>query len=56
MGTRNDFEEMNLHIEEKNIQFGPLLAGKSFAFADAKDAFELLGSGKFQGKIVIKVE
>jgi D-arabinose 1-dehydrogenase-like Zn-dependent alcohol dehydrogenase len=56
MGTRNDFEEMNTFIEEKNVHFDALLVDRPFAFANAKDAYDRLESGKFHGKIIIKVE
>lgn len=55
MGTRNDFEEMNRYLEEKKVHFDSLLVDKPFAFADAKDAYSRLESGKFHGKIVIQV-
>lgn len=55
MGTRKDFEEMNAFIEEKNVRFDALLVDQPFAFERAKDAYDRLESGKFHGKIVIRV-
>lgn len=55
MGTRKDFEEMNRYLEEKKVRFDSLLVDPPFAFEDAKAAYERLESGKFHGKIVIKV-
>lgn len=46
---------MNRYLEEKKVHFNPLLASESFTFDNAKDAYDLLESGKFHGKIVIKV-
>lgn len=54
MGTRDDFEEMNLYLEEKNVHFKSLLVDEPFAFAEADKAYERLESGKFHGKIIIK--
>lgn len=56
MGSRADFEEMNSYLEEKNVHFTPILVDKPFAFADSKAAYDRLESGKFHGKIVIKIE
>ena len=56
MGTRNDFEEMNHYLEEKNVHFDNLLVEKPFAFADAKAAYDRLESGKFYGKLIIKID
>lgn len=55
MGTRHDFEEMNRYLEEKKVHFDSLLNDEPFAFANAKDAYEHLKSGKFHGKVIIKV-
>lgn len=55
MGTRDDFEEMNRYLEEKKVHFDSLLVDEPFTFANAKDAYNRLESGKFHGKIVIKV-
>jgi D-arabinose 1-dehydrogenase-like Zn-dependent alcohol dehydrogenase len=54
VGSKADFEEMNRFIEEKGTKFDIIL-DKVFKFEDAKKAFDLLESGKFSGKIVIKV-
>lgn len=56
MGSRNDFEEMNRYLEEKKVRLSPLLVDRPFAFADAKDAYDRLESGRFHGKIVVKIE
>lgn len=56
MGTRKDFEDMNRYLEKKDIHFHSLLVDQPFAFADAKAAYDRLESGKFHGKIVIKME
>ncbi|KXJ88148.1 hypothetical protein Micbo1qcDRAFT_166792 [Microdochium bolleyi] len=55
MGTMKDFEEMNRFIEDKKVRLDAAIHGTSFAFAEAKDAYALLASGNFRGKIVIKV-
>lgn len=55
MGSKADFEEMNRYIEEEKIHFDPLLFGSPYSFANAKDAYDHLESGKFHGKIIIKV-
>lgn len=55
MGSKADFEEMNRYIEEKKIHFDPLLVDRPFSFANARDAYDRLESGKFTGKIVIKI-
>jgi threonine dehydrogenase-like Zn-dependent dehydrogenase len=54
VGSKADFEEMNRFIEERGTKFGVIL-DRVFKFEDAKKAFDLLESGKFSGKIVIKV-
>ncbi|KAH6622101.1 hypothetical protein C7974DRAFT_216169 [Boeremia exigua] len=56
MGTRDDFEEMNRYLEKGNVHFDALLVDRPFAFANAKDAYDRLESGKFHGKIVISVD
>lgn len=56
MGTRKDFEDMNRYLEEKEVHLDALLVDRPFTFADAKAAYERLESGKFHGKIVIKME
>ena len=55
MGSKADFEEMNRYIEEKKISFDPIVVDRPFSFANVKDAYDRLESGKFHGKIVIKV-
>ncbi|KAH7069879.1 hypothetical protein BKA63DRAFT_90456 [Paraphoma chrysanthemicola] len=55
IGSKAQFADMNRHIEEKKVQFDTLVFDRLFAFAEAKDAYALLESGKFHGKIVIKV-
>ena len=54
VGSKADFEEMNRWLEEKNVKLGPVI-DRVYDFKDSKEAFEHLGSGKFTGKIVIKV-
>jgi threonine dehydrogenase-like Zn-dependent dehydrogenase len=54
VGSRADFAEMNQHIEEKGTKFD-IIIDQVFKFEDAKKAYDLLESGKFSGKIVIKV-
>ena len=56
MGTRKDFEDMNRYLKEKDVHLDALLVDRPFAFADAKAAYDRLESGKFHGKIVIKME
>lgn len=55
MGSKADFEAMNSFIEQKNIHFDSLLVQRPFSFANARDAYDRLESGKFHGKIVIKI-
>ena len=52
VGSRAEFQEMNKHIEEKGVKFDVIL-DKVFKFEEAKEAFDLLKSGNFSGKIVI---
>jgi len=52
VGSRTDFEEMNAFITEHRIQ--PLIDGV-FEFEEAPAAFELMESGDFMGKIVIRL-
>ncbi|KAJ8116749.1 hypothetical protein OPT61_g1883 [Boeremia exigua] len=56
MGTRKDFEDMNRFLEEKKVRFDSILVDEPFAFANAKDAFDRLESGKFHGKLIIKFD
>ncbi|KAH7074114.1 hypothetical protein FB567DRAFT_597275 [Paraphoma chrysanthemicola] len=55
IGSKAQFEDMNRYIEENKVRFDVLVNHRPFAFAEAKDAYALLESGKFHGKIVIKV-
>lgn len=55
MGSKAEFEEMNRFISERKMSFSELLVPEMFSFADAKAAYSRLESGKFTGKIVIKV-
>ncbi|KAF9695120.1 hypothetical protein EKO04_006870 [Ascochyta lentis] len=55
VGSRSEFEDMNRYLEEKKVHFSPLLVDQPFAFTDAKDAYDRLESGKFYGKIIIKM-
>jgi NADPH:quinone reductase-like Zn-dependent oxidoreductase len=52
VGSRENFEAMNVFIEQHKIQ--PII-DKVFEFKDAPQAFELMESGNFFGKIVIKM-
>jgi D-arabinose 1-dehydrogenase-like Zn-dependent alcohol dehydrogenase len=56
MGTQKDFEEMNAYLEEKQVRLDALVVDRPFSFANAKDAYDRLESGKFYGKIIIKIE
>jgi D-arabinose 1-dehydrogenase-like Zn-dependent alcohol dehydrogenase len=56
MGTRKDFEEMNAYLEEKQVRLDPLVVDQPFSFANAKDVYGRLESGRFYGKMVIKIE
>lgn len=42
-------------IVDKHVSLAPAIDERSFAFKDAKDAYDLLESNNFRGKIVIKV-
>ncbi|KAI8941901.1 hypothetical protein NX059_000015 [Plenodomus lindquistii] len=55
MGTRKQFEAMNKYIEDNKVDF-KILYDRVFKFDESKEAFETLASGKFTGKIVIKIE
>lgn len=46
---------MNRYLEEKQIHFDRLLVDEPFAFKDAEAAYDRLESGKFHGKIIIKM-
>jgi NADPH:quinone reductase-like Zn-dependent oxidoreductase len=52
VGSRENFEAMNAFIAQHKIQ--PVIE-KVFEFKDAPKAFELMESGNFFGKIVIKM-
>ena len=52
VGSRENFEAMNAFIEQHKIQ--PVI-DKVFEFKDAPAAFELMESGNFFGKIVIRM-
>lgn len=56
VGGRLDFEDMNRYLEEKKVHFSELLVDRPFAFANSQDAYDRLESGKFYGKIIIKLE
>lgn len=53
VGSRADFEAMNAFIEQHNVK--PLIA-RVFPFSDAKGAYDLMDSGDFFGKIVIRIQ
>jgi NADPH:quinone reductase-like Zn-dependent oxidoreductase len=52
VGSREDFEAMNAFISKHQIH--PLI-DRVFEFEQASDAFELMTSGNFMGKIVIRL-
>ena len=52
VGSRENFEAMNEFIAQHKIQ--PIV-DKVFEFKDAPAAFELMESGNFFGKIVIRM-
>ncbi|RAR06335.1 alcohol dehydrogenase [Stemphylium lycopersici] len=54
VGSRQDFVDMNKHIEDNKVQFDVML-DTTFSFEDAQKAFDLQLSGNFSGKLVIKV-
>jgi D-arabinose 1-dehydrogenase-like Zn-dependent alcohol dehydrogenase len=56
MGTRSDFEGMNRYLEQNKIHFDVLLKDDPFTFDKAQDAYDRLESGKFYGKVIIKIE
>ncbi|KAF2845562.1 NAD(P)-binding protein [Plenodomus tracheiphilus IPT5] len=55
MGSYRDFAEMNKYIEDHKLNFGGLI-DRTISYEKATEAFELLASGKFTGKIVIKID
>lgn len=56
MGTKKDFEDLNRFVEEKGVQLSTLVPGENvFGFGEAKAAYEKLESGRFVGKVVVKV-
>jgi NADPH:quinone reductase-like Zn-dependent oxidoreductase len=52
VGSRADFEAMNAFIEKHRVK--PVI-DRTFAFADAEAAYQLMESGRFFGKIVIRM-
>ena len=50
VGSRADFEAMNAFMEEHRIR--PLI-DRVFGFEQAQEAYDLMGTGSFMGKIVI---
>lgn len=50
VGSRADFEAMNAFMEEHEIR--PVI-DRVFAFEQAQEAYDLMGSGNFMGKIVV---
>jgi NADPH:quinone reductase-like Zn-dependent oxidoreductase len=52
VGSRKDFEDMNAFISKHQIR--PVI-GKAFEFDKAAEAFALMDSGDFMGKIVIRL-
>ncbi len=52
VGSRRTFEDLNRALAAATIV--PII-DRTFAFADARDAFEHLASGKHFGKVVVKV-
>jgi len=52
VGSREDFEAMNVFLSEHNIR--PLI-DRVFEFDQAAEAFEYMNSGSFMGKIVIRL-
>jgi D-arabinose 1-dehydrogenase-like Zn-dependent alcohol dehydrogenase len=55
VGSRSEFEDMNRYLEENKVHFDSLLVDQPFTFEGAKDAYNRLESGKFHGKIVIRI-
>lgn len=53
-GTKDDFEDVNRFLEEKNVKLDAII-GRSFAFEDSPKALEYMAEGKHIGKIVIKL-
>ncbi|HEY8509449.1 MAG TPA: zinc-binding dehydrogenase, partial [Steroidobacteraceae bacterium] len=53
VGSREHFEAMNAFITQHKIK--PVI-DRVFDFKDAPAAYELMESGKFFGKIVIRVD
>ncbi|KAF2016914.1 GroES-like protein [Aaosphaeria arxii CBS 175.79] len=56
VGSRLEFEDMNRYLEENEVHLSPLLVDQPFTFAKAQDAYDRLESGKFHGKIIIKLD
>ncbi|KAK4188080.1 hypothetical protein QBC35DRAFT_383455 [Podospora australis] len=54
-GSRDEFQELNNFLEERNVSLKGLVDDRIFSFDEAKEALEYLESGKHVGKVVIKV-
>lgn len=52
VGSKQDFQDVNRFLEEKRVRLDRII-DRTFAFDDAKAAFEYLESGKHMGKVVI---
>jgi threonine dehydrogenase-like Zn-dependent dehydrogenase len=54
VGSIADFEALNRFVEDKGVRFSAVL-DEVYGFGDAGKAFEHLSSGKFSGKIGIRI-
>jgi NADPH:quinone reductase-like Zn-dependent oxidoreductase len=54
MGSKLDYDELSAFLDEKKVSLKPLI-DRTFEFEDSVNAFDYLLSGKFVGKIIIKI-
>lgn len=55
VGSTQDQQDLCDFLAEKKVDLKPLLDAKTFAFENAKEAFEHLRSGTHVGNVVVKV-
>lgn len=55
VGSRDDYDNLNRFLEERNVSLKPLIDDRVFDFEDSQAAFDYLWSGKHVGKVVIRI-